>query len=107
MPLVKEAKLAKTFECLHSRLACFQRSNVRNYAAGFGVSATHFCNAAKNFLTQETAKNMLSNSVCFMLKLHVSVVFFDGEVRPNLPFLKRAEIVFLLVANRVTFKQLI
>ena len=75
MPLVQEAKLAKTFLCLHSRLACFQRSNVRNYAARFGVSATHFCNAAKNFLTQETAKNMLYNSVCLMLKFHVSVVF--------------------------------
>ena len=36
-----------------------QRSNVRNYPARFGVSATHFCNAAKNFLTQETAKNVL------------------------------------------------
>ena len=34
-----------------------------------------------------------------MLKFHVSVVFFDGEVRSNLPFLKRAEIVFLLAAN--------
>ena len=107
MPLVKEAKLAKTFVCLHSRLACFQRSNVRNYAARFGVSATHFCDAAKNFLTQEMAKNMLSNSVFFMLKFHVSVVFFDGKIRSNLPFLKRAEIVFLFAANTVTFKQLI
>ena len=108
MLLVKEAKLAKTFVCLHSRLACFQRSEtLRIYAARFGVSATHFCNAAKNFLTQETAKNMLLNSVCFMLKFHVSVAFFDGEVRSNLPFLKRAEIVFLLAANTVTFKQLI
>ena len=34
-----------------------------------------------------------------MLKFHVSVVFFDGEVRSNLPFLKRAEIVFLLAAD--------
>ena len=42
-----------------------------------------------------------------MLKFHVSVVFFDGEVRSNLPFLKRAEIVFLLAADTVTFKQLI
>ena len=59
VPLVKQAKLANTFVCLHSRLACFQRSNVRNYAALFGASATHFCNAAKTFLTQETAKDML------------------------------------------------
>ena len=59
VPLVKQAKLANTFVFLHSRLACFQRSNVRNYAARFGVSATHFCNAAKNFLTQEMAKDML------------------------------------------------
>ena len=33
--------------------------------------------------------------------------FFDGEVRSNLPFLKRAEIVFLLAVDTVTFKQLI
>ena len=33
--------------------------------------------------------------------------FFDGEVRSNLPFLKRAEIVFLLAGDSVTFKQLI
>ena len=59
VPLVKQAKLANTFVCLHSRLACFQRSNVRNYTARFGVSATHFCNAAKTSLTQETTKNML------------------------------------------------
>ena len=54
VPLVKQAKLANTFVCLHSRQACFQRSNVRNYAVRFGVSVTHFCNAAKNFFTQET-----------------------------------------------------
>ena len=58
--LVKEAKLAKTFFVpTPSRLACFQRSNVRNYPARFGVSATHFYNAAKKFLTQETAKDSL------------------------------------------------
>ena len=33
--------------------------------------------------------------------------FFDGEVRSNLPFLKRAEIVFIFAADTVTFKQLI
>ena len=59
MPLVKEDKFAKTFVCLQSRLAFFERSNVRNYPARFGVSATHFCNAAKNFLTEETAKDVL------------------------------------------------
>ena len=90
-----------------SRLACFQRSNVRNYPARFGVSATHFCNAAKNVLTQETAKDVLLKNVCFMLKFHVSIVSFDGEIRSNLPFFKRAEIVFLRAANTVTFKQLI
>ena len=42
-----------------------------------------------------------------MLKFRVSIVFFDGEVRSNLPFLKTGEIVFLLAANTVTFKQLI
>ena len=31
--------------------------------------------------------------------------FFDGEVRSNLPFLKRAETVFLLAADTVKFKQ--
>ena len=33
--------------------------------------------------------------------------FFDAEIRSNLPFLKRAEIVFLPAADTVTFKQLI
>ena len=33
--------------------------------------------------------------------------FFDGEVRSNLPFLKRAETVLLLAADTVTFKQFI
>ena len=31
--------------------------------------------------------------------------FNDGEVRPNLPFLKSAETVFLLAAGTVTFKR--
>ena len=81
---------------------------MRNYPARFGVSATYFCHAAKNFLTQETAKDVLYNSVCFMLKLHVPIGFFEGEVRSNLPFLKRAdEIVFLIAADTVTYRQLI
>ena len=37
----------------------FQHSNLRNYPARFGVSVTHFCHAAKSFLTQETAKDVL------------------------------------------------
>ena len=58
MTLVKEAKFADF--CVPTVAASlFQSSNVRNYPARFGVSATHFCNAAKNVLTQETAKNML------------------------------------------------
>ena len=85
----------------------FERSNVRNYPARFGVSATHFCNAAKKFLTEETAKDVLYSSVCFMWKFHVSIVFFNGDVRSNLSFLKRAEIVFFLAADTATFKQLI
>ena len=42
-----------------------------------------------------------------MLKFHVSIAFFNGEVRSNLSFLKRAEVVFLLEADTATFKQLI
>ena len=42
-----------------------------------------------------------------MLKFNVSMVFFNGEVRSNLSFLKRAEIEFLLAADTATFKQLI
>ena len=76
VPLVKEAKFAKNFCVPTLAASLFQSSNVRNYPAHFGLSATHFCNAAKNFLTQETAKDVLKSSFCFMLKFYVSIVFF-------------------------------
>ena len=55
----KEAKFAKNFCVPTLAASLFQHSNVRNYPAHFGVSVTHFCNAAKRFLTQETAGNVL------------------------------------------------
>ena len=58
VPLVKELSLQKLLVPTVAA-SLFERSNVRNYPARFGVSATHFCNAAKNFLTQETAKDVL------------------------------------------------
>ena len=58
MPLVKEAKFAKKV-CVPTLVRLFQRSNVRNYPARAGVSATHFCNAAKKFLAKKTAEDVL------------------------------------------------
>ena len=49
-------------------------------------------------------------SIQFLLHIEIPCAnwyFFDSEVRSNLPFLKRAEAVFLLAADTVTFKQLI
>ena len=76
MPLVKEAKFAKIFCVPTLAASLFQRSNMRKYPARFGLSATHFCNAAKIFLTQETAKDVLQNIVRFMLRFHVPIRFF-------------------------------
>ena len=70
-PLLK--KLSST--CLPSLRLC-HRSHVRKYPPRFGVSATRFCNAARDFLTQETANNVLENSVYFMLKFYVPIGFF-------------------------------
>ena len=38
-----------------------------------------------------------------MNEFHVPIGFVDGEVRSNVPFLKRAETVFVLAADAVTF----
>ena len=59
--------------CLRRIIKYSKRRNLRT--SGFGLSTVCIWNAARNILTQTTAKDRLKYSSCFILKFHVPTGF--------------------------------